>query len=149
MNVRRWHASLLLGTGIMLMLALPAWAEPSFPQVADEVNQKMVKVFGSGGYRGLASYGTGLLVSPDGYILTAAGQMLDTPDLRIHLPDGRRFHAEVMVIEPELDVALIKIKEKIDDLPFFQVPQAAAKPLVDPGTQRFRLQQRLPDRHAR
>ena len=75
----------------------------------------MVKLFGSGGFTGLVSYGTGVLVSPDGYVLTVAGHMLDTQDLRVHLSDGRRFHAKVAVIEPELDAALVKI-DKAQDL---------------------------------
>jgi serine protease Do len=100
--------------------------------VAEKVNPKVVKLFGSGGFTGLVSYGTGVLVSPDGYILTVAGHMLDTQDLRVHLSDGRRFHAKVAVIEPELDAALVKI-EKAEGLPFFDVAEAAKAPLARAG----------------
>src|SRR5205814_2070578 len=68
-------------------------AEPpssSLAKVAEQVNQKMVKLFGSGGFRGLNSYGTGIIISPDGYVLTVASPLLDTADLRVHLADGRR-----------------------------------------------------------
>src|SRR5438270_10054962 len=79
--------------------AAPARADESYAEVAHQVNAKMVKLFGSGGFRGLAAYGTGLIVSPDGYILTVATPMLDTRDLRVHLPDRRRYHAKMVVSE--------------------------------------------------
>src|SRR5262245_19449924 len=112
-------------------------ADDSFAAVADQVNQKLCKLFGSGGIRGLASYGSGVVVSPDGYILTVASHLLDTQDLRVHLYDGGRYHAKVVAIEPELDVALVKIgdrKEKVEDLPYFDVTAAAKKPVIGPGT---------------
>lgn len=104
---------------------------PSLAVVTEQVNQKVVKLFGSGGFRGLNSYGSGVLVSPDGYILTASGPLLDTQDLRVHLYDGRRFHAKVLVAEPELDAALVKIDAT--DLPYFDVAKAAANPTAQPG----------------
>jgi serine protease Do len=108
-------------------------AAPTLAQVAEQVNQKLVKVFGSGGFRGITAYGTGVMVSPDGYVLTVAAPLLDTPDLRVHLYDGRRLHAKVVVTEPELDIALIKI-DKVDDLPYFDLAEAAKRPLAEPGT---------------
>jgi len=115
--------------------AAPARADESFAEVAQSINNKMVKLFGSGGFRGLAHYGTGILVTSDGYILTVAAPMLETRELRVHLSDGRRYHAKVVVLEPELDVALVKIdtKEKLD-LPFFDIAAAAKKPMADAGT---------------
>jgi serine protease Do len=110
----------------------PARGDESFAAVSEKVNQKTVKVFGSGGFTGLVSYGTGAMVSPDGYILTVASHMLDTQELRVHLPDGRRFQGKVVVIEPELDAALIKI-DKVEDLQFFDVAKAAQTPLAKTG----------------
>src|SRR5262249_37558733 len=98
----------------------------------EEVNRKMVKLFGSGGFRGLNSYGTGILVSADGYVLTVASPLLDTPDLLVHLSDGRRLNAKVVVAEPQLDAALVKI-DKVDDLPFFDAAEAAKGTLAQPG----------------
>ena len=112
-------------------------ADGPFDKVVREVNQKSVKLFGSGGFRGLSSYGSGILISPDGYILTAATQMLDTQDLRVHLYDGRRMHAKVLVVEPELDAALVKIttdpKDPPLDLPYFNLAEAAKLPPSQPG----------------
>jgi serine protease Do len=111
--------------------------DESFAKVAEKVNPKLVKVFGSGGIRGLASYGTGVLISADGYILTVNSHLLDTIDLRVHTYDGTRYHARVVVIEPELDVALIKIgtdKDPVTDMDYYDVVEAAKRPLATPGT---------------
>jgi serine protease Do len=105
---------------------------PSLATVVDHVNQKTVKLFGAGGFRSLASYGSGILVSPEGHILTVASPLLETQDLRVHLFDGRRVHAKVLVAEPELDVALCKI-DKAEDLPYFDVAQAARQPQAKAG----------------
>lgn len=124
---------------LLLAVLLPgaahaAPADDSFAGVTDEVNSKLVKIFGAGGYRGVPSYGTGILISADGYILTVASQMLETEDLRIHLPTGERYYAQIVAAEPELDLALLKIKEKVEGLKYFNIIEQAALPLVEPGT---------------
>lgn len=117
-----------------LICAVPLRAEESFAKTSEDVNKRMVKLFGSGGFKGLASYGTGVIVSPKGHILTVASHLLDTQDLRVHLYDGRRYHAKVLVAEPELDAALVKIDDdKLDDLAYFDVAKAAQAPLAQTG----------------
>ncbi len=106
----------------------------SLAEVIDRVNQRVVKLYGSGGFRGLASYGTGAVISPEGHVLTVASPLLDTQQLLVHLYDGRRMLAKVVVVEPELDMALLKI-EKAEDLPYFDLSTASQKPLTEPGTQ--------------
>jgi serine protease Do len=123
----------LIGVALLLVLAPTVRAQESFAGVAEEVNKKVVKLYGAGGFRGLAAYGTGVLVSPDGYVLTVASHLLDTQDLRVHLHDGRRFErVKVVVIEPELDAALVKI-DQVEDLPHYDVAQAAKRPLAQTG----------------
>ena len=55
---------------VSLVLVLAAVSESSaqqsFTPVSNEVNKKMVKLFGAGGFKGLPSYGTGIVVSPQG-----------------------------------------------------------------------------------
>ncbi len=108
-------------------------AQQPFTSVAGEVNKKMVKIFGGGGYKSLPSYGTGALVSPNGYLLTVNNHILAWPSLRIHLYDGRQYDAKVVAKEPELDIALVKIDGDIDGLPYFDFARAAARPLAEPG----------------
>ena len=126
---------------IPVLLALAAAFVPStsrsddsFAGVAEEVNKKVVKIFGAGGIRGLHSYGTGVLVSADGYIFTINSHILDTRDLRVHLYDGTRHHAKVVAREPELDIALCKIEKKVEIEHYFDVKKAAALPELEPGT---------------
>jgi len=127
---------------LSLLFSTSCRAGDPFSDVSEQVNQKMVKLFGSGGFRGLANYCTGILISPDGDILTLASQTIDTSEIIVHLYDGRRMKATLVVAEPELDLALLKIKvegKKLDeptglDLPFFDVLEAAKRPRPGAGT---------------
>lgn len=130
----RWHLGFVAGCIVGLCAPQAARADDSFERIVGEVNKRVVKLYGTGGFKGMASYGTGVLVSPKGHILTAAGLMLDTQDLRVHTSDGRRFQAKVIVTEPVLDAAMLKIDDdKVDDLPFFDVAAAAKAPLCHHG----------------
>lgn len=126
----------LLAVGILLGAAhfQRAPADESFADVAEKVNQKVVKLFGAGGFKGLPSYGTGLVISKDGYILTINSHVIDTRDLRVHMADGTRYHAQVIAREPELDVALVKIDKPVELEAWFDFEAAAKKPILDPGT---------------
>ena len=58
---------------------------------------------------------------------------METPDLRVHLYDGTRLPAKLVAMEPELDIALLKIgtdKSKIDYLPFYDIVAAAKTQLA-------------------
>jgi len=122
-----------VGVVCLLLVAVTLPAQQSFTSVAGEVNKKMVKLFGAGGFKGLPSYGTGILVSPKGFILTVNNHILATSDLRVHLYDGRFYHAKVLAKEPELDVALLKIEDDVDGLPSYDFAEASARPLAMAG----------------
>src|SRR5438552_6263569 len=134
----RLRVGLVWPAAMVAILLLPLAAMAQGPKrspealVTEQVNQKMVKIFGSGGIRGISAYGTGVVVSPDGYVLTENTPMLDTPDLVVHLWDGRRLPAKVVVGEPELDAALVKI-DKAEELPYFDVAALAKAPPAQPG----------------
>jgi serine protease Do len=127
---------------LAILFTAPIRAGDPFSDVSEQVNQKMVKLFGSGGFRGIASYASGFLISPDGHILTNASQSIDTSEIIVHLYDGRRMKATLVVAEPELDLAMLKIKvegKKLDeptglDLPYFDLLEAAKRPRPGPGT---------------
>ena len=60
-----------------------------------DAQRKVVKIYGAGGVRGLEAYQTGILISPEGHVLTALSYVLDTDDLTVVLDDGRQFTAEL------------------------------------------------------
>lgn len=136
----RYGIPALVVTALALTPARGPAADP-FADVCEQVNSKMVKIFGAGGFTRLNNYGTGVVISPDGHVLTVASQLLDTSDLVVHVYDGRRMRAEVVVIEPELDAALLRIRvegKKPDepsglDLPYFDFAEAARRPTAQPG----------------
>jgi len=117
----------------LLLLAAPGRSQDQFGKVAEQVNRKMVKIFGAGGFKGLVSYGTGLVVSPNGFVLTVDSHILTSQNVRVHLHDGRRFdNVKVVASEPELDVALLKI-DGVDNLPYFDLAKSAQQPLGQTG----------------
>jgi serine protease Do len=63
----------------------------------------------------LHGVGSGVIVSPDGYILTNNHVVQNASDIRVTLADGREFPGKVIGTDPQTDVALIKIKA--DSLP--------------------------------
>ena len=125
---------------LCLLAAVPAArATDPYDKVAVAANEKLVKLFGAGGYRGAESYGTGIIVSPQGHILTAAAPFLDGRELRLHLPDGRKYAFKVKLIEKEFDAAILEIvqskKELLPlELPFFDVTEAVKNAKAEPGT---------------
>jgi serine protease Do len=89
----------------------------------DRIQAKMVKIYGAGGYRGLESYQSGMLISPQGHILTAYSHVLDTDYITAYLADGRKFEAKLLGADPRLDAAVLKIDA--EDLPYFDLDRAA------------------------
>ncbi len=124
---------LTLSLAAVLLVAAPSRGQGEFGKVVEQVNRKMVKVFGAGGFKGLAAYGTGLVVSPDGYVLTADSHILTSQNVRVHLFDGRKIdNIKVVATEPELDLALLKI-HGVENLPYFDIAKAAQQPLAQTG----------------
>ncbi|WP_020472857.1 S1C family serine protease [Zavarzinella formosa] len=120
------------------LVASSGRATDPYSKTASAANEKLVKLFGAGGFRGAESFGTGIIISPEGHILTAATPFLDGRELRLHLPDGRKMPFKVKVIEPEFDAAILEIVQpKKDalplDLPYFDIKEAGAKLNVQTG----------------
>ena len=82
----------------------PRWSTPSTGE------PKIVKIYGAGGFRGMESYQSGMLVSPEGHILTAFSYVLDTDYIDAALADGRKFEAKLIGADPRLEVAVLKIE---------------------------------------
>ena len=93
-------------------------AQPTLDASAANAHQRVVKVYGAGGVRGLEAYQSGFLVSPEGHIATVWSYVLDVEPVVV-LDDGRRFESKIVGFEPSLELAVLKIDAA--DLPFFRV----------------------------
>lgn len=65
--------------------------------------------------------GSGVIVSPEGHILTNNHVIEDADDIEVVLADGRRTVAKVIGTDPDTDLALLKIK--LDKLPVIVLGQ--------------------------
>jgi Do/DeqQ family serine protease len=59
--------------------------------------------------------GSGVIVSPEGYLLTNSHVVAGASDIEVQLADGRQARAKIVGADPETDVALLKIE--LDKLP--------------------------------
>ena len=141
-----------VGLLALACLCSAARGQGSFAQVIDEVQPKIVKIFGAGGLRGLEAYQSGFLISGQGHILTVWSYVLDSDAITVYLNDGRKFQAEVVGMDPRTEIAVLKVDA--ENLPALQPRRRGAARFRGPraGLQqhvRRRLRQRAGQRAAR
>ena len=117
-----------LTAAVLLGATTTATAEP-LPVLVEQTQPRIAKLYGAGGFRGLEAYQSGVVISPEGYILTVFSHVLDTDYLRVVLDDGRRFDAELIGADPRTEIAVVKVD--VDDVPHFRLTDS---PEVAPGT---------------
>jgi serine protease Do len=66
--------------------------------------------------REVKGYGSGVIVSPDGYIITNNHVVENAEEVTVKLNDNREFKAQVVARDPSTDIALLKVKA--DNLPY-------------------------------
>jgi S1-C subfamily serine protease len=118
-----------LAVAVLLVWAGDARASDgaaSFPDVARQVQPKVVKLYGAGGLRGLESYQSGILISAEGHVLTVWSYVLDADDVTAVLDDGRRFSARHVAADPITEIAVLKFDAGSDKLPHFDLSQVVA-----------------------
>ena len=69
----------------------------------------IVKLFGAG-IGNLDSYGTGVIISKDGHVLTVWNHLVSTGFLTAVVADGRKFSVEAVGTSSEHDLAVLKLK---------------------------------------
>jgi S1-C subfamily serine protease len=124
-------AALAIGClAIAAVQALAVDGPASFAPVARQVQPKVVKLYGSGGFRGLEAYQSGLLVSGQGHVLTVWSYVLDADEVTVVLDDGRRYVARHVAADPLTEIALLKFDAGGEELPHFDLSHAAT---AEPG----------------
>ena len=68
------------------------------------------------------SLGSGVIVSPEGYVLTNNHVVEGADEIEVVLTDGRKAPAQVVGLDPETDLAVIKVK--LDKLPVIVLGQS-------------------------
>jgi len=120
-------------SGVLVLaaaMACGAAADSASPQrTAAAAARNVVKVYGAGGIRGLEAYQSGIVISPDGRILTVMSTVLDGDTVSCVFDDGRRCEATVVGIDPRRELAVLQVEEK--DLPAFEF---ASRPRARAGT---------------
>jgi S1-C subfamily serine protease len=105
-------------TTASLLTAEDATDTSPFGPAVKAAQQRTVKIYGAGIGR-TPGYATGIIVSPDGQIITANGVYLSQGSLRITMPDGSSQQGEVVRRSQALQLALIKVDAPTPD--FFAV----------------------------
>jgi serine protease Do len=111
-----------------------AWASDgaaSYAQIARRVQPKVVKLYGTGGFRGLESYQSGMLISDEGHVLTVWSYVLDGDEVTVVLDDGRRYTARHVAADPLTEIAVLKFDPGDDEVPYFDLSEAV---MAEPGT---------------
>lgn len=68
--------------------------------------------------REVAGYGSGVIISSDGYIITNNHVIEDAENVEVKLNDNRIFNADIIGRDPTTDIALLKVKAS--NLPFIK-----------------------------
>ncbi len=87
-------------------------AEIATPSVVNirAVIESNGNIWGGGALTG--SSGSGVVVSPDGYIVTNHHVVEKSTDIKVTLADKRTYKAKLVGSDPSTDIALLKIEEK-------------------------------------
>jgi len=91
----------------------------AFERLAEKVQPGVVQIRANGkvptdadggSQRPSNSRGSGFIINPDGYILTAHHVIVGASEVEILLQDRRRLKAQVIASDPQVDVALLKVE---------------------------------------
>ena len=121
---RQFSAFFFVGIAVASLFASNATAQQSLASTIQSVQPKMVKLYGAGGVQGLEAYQSAFLISGEGHILTAWSYVLDADVVTATLDDGRKLNAELVGMDPRLEIAVLKVDGQ--DLPHFNLEEAVS-----------------------
>lgn len=106
MNSRHRVGALLVA--LVLILAPNKAVAQSVSAVVSKCQPRMVKVYGSGGYRSLEGYQSGFFASEDGLVVTAWSYVLDPEAIHVVDHSGQRLSATLIGFDPETEIAILE-----------------------------------------
>ncbi len=100
----------LVGVGLACPFALGG----GFERAIETASSRVVKLYGLGA--GLqAGYGTGIVISEDGLVLTVLSLLVDARSIRAVGWDGSRFEAEVVRRDAQRQLVLLRLRQEAGD----------------------------------
>lgn len=116
--------------GIAILLAAPALvlateagqrAElPASLAIRERLEQRIVKIYGQGGFRSLEGYQTGIIVDAKGHVATTNSLALNAGEVTVVFHNGLRSSANVVGADSLRDTALLKL-EQLPELMHFDL----------------------------
>lgn len=116
--------------GVIVSCGLPARAE-GFRKAADAAIPRVVKLYGLG-VGAQSGYGSGVLVSPDGLVLTVFSLLIDSEHIRAVTYDGVTYEADVVHRDAQRQLALLQLKARPLAVPDGMEPVASSAVVFDP-----------------
>ncbi len=100
-----------------------------------EVQQRRIdpffeRFFGAQGPREQSSLGSGVIVSPDGVVITNNHVIENMTEIKVVLSDRREYEAELIFTDPQTDVAVLRI-EADEPFPFLEFANSDAAEVGD------------------
>ncbi|MGM0490997.1 MAG: S1C family serine protease, partial [Planctomycetota bacterium] len=126
-SVWQWSVTgilaLVLLAGVAACPARAAGQDGSFAETISGTLPQVVKIYGSGGLKGLEAYQSGFLISSEGHVLTVWSYVLDAEEyINVVLDDGSRHPGTIVNHDPRLEIAILKIDAT--ELPHFDLEEA-------------------------
>jgi serine protease Do len=109
---------------------LPVHAE-GFRRAIETALPRVVKLYGLG-VGTQAGYGSGVLVSPDGLVLTVFSLLIDAEHIRAVTHDGTTYEANVVHRDAQRQLALLQLKARPLVAPGGAAPVASQAKMLDP-----------------
>jgi serine protease Do len=101
-----------LAVVLCVLCVSPVWGG-GFDRAVEAALPRVVKLYGLG-VGTQAGYGSGVLVSADGLVLTVFSLLIDSEHIRAVTSDGTAYGAEVVYRDPVRQLALLKLKPAAD-----------------------------------
>lgn len=112
MNGGRFLKTSLLGLAVTFLGAgASTAADPEgFARAFETVSARVVKLYGLGA-GAQVGYGSGVLIAPDGHVLTVHSLLVDARTVRVVAADGTRYEADVIHRDKSRQLALLKLRK--------------------------------------